>query len=286
MPPHSDPVPRLEGDQYVIDFPPYRVEVEPKLGARITGFRLDGKNAFAEPSESPVAFGVSFWPSPQQAWNWPPPEEFDQQPYDAEIRGSTLVLTSRPSARVGLRASKEISADPTRGATRIVYGIENVASAATRVAPWENARTRPHGLTFFPMNGGPRSASTLAIDAADGMGWLAHDPARYTKNGKFFADGAEGWLANTDGERLLVFAFDDVPDGSEAPGEGEIEIYVDGAGKFVEVEHQGPYVELAPGKSLRWSVTWMLERLPADLDVRRGSAALVELARRAAQRAR
>lgn len=278
------PVPHRDGEGYAIDFPPYRIEVNPNLGARITAFRLDGKNAFADASESPEAFGVTFWPSPQHAWNWPPPEEIDKQPYEAAVRGSTLVLTSRPSARVGLRVTKEISGDPVRGAARVTYVLENVGTTPTKVAPWENARMRPRGTTFFPIDGRPLASSTLTLDVSEGFGFFHHDPARYTTKAKFFADGREGWLAHTDGERLLVFAFEDVPSGSEAPGEGEIEIYVDDAGKFVEVEHQGAYAELAPGASRRWDVTWLLDRLPS-MSAREDATEWVTAARRARRHA-
>jgi hypothetical protein len=275
------PTPIRESDHYVIDFPPYRIEVTPELGGRIIGFRLDGKNAFAEASDSPDAFGVSLWPSPQKVWNWPPPKEIDADPYEVEVSGTKLVLRSKPAPRVGLRVTKEISADPENGAAQIVYVLENTTADPVRVAPWENARVRPRGLTFFLHGGAPHASSTLKLDRAGDVTWLAHDPERYVKSEKFFADGKEGWLAHTDGELLLLFACDDVPAGSEAPGEGEIEIYVDGAGKFVEVEHQGAFREIAPGQSLRWPVTWVLRRIPPGLDAKPVGPALIEFARRA-----
>ncbi|MET0410035.1 MAG: hypothetical protein ABW217_02005, partial [Polyangiaceae bacterium] len=65
----------------------------------------------------------------------------------------------------------------------------------------------------------------------------------------------------------------------QAPGESEIEIYVDPGGAFVEVEQQGPYEELAPGGSLDWHCHWLLERLESGANVQPEQTWLVERAR-------
>jgi len=54
----------------------------------------------------------------------------------------------------------------------------------------------------------------------------------------------------------------------------------------VEVEQQGPYVELGSGQSTRWPVTWVLEALDASAAIEPGNPRLVELARQMAARVR
>jgi hypothetical protein len=61
---------------------------------------------------------------------------------------------------------------------------------------------------------------------------------------------------------------------------------VDKTGRFVEIEEQGPYEEIAPGRSSTWTVHWLLERLAPEVRIELGSKALVETARALASRAR
>ena len=175
---------------------------------------------------------------------------------------------------------------PSGRVLRIEYGLENVGPAPRRVAPWQNSRVRPGGLTFYPSNGATLPGSTLELALVDGVAWLLHDPSTMRENRKSFADGKEGFLAHVDGHFLFVKVWDDVPREKQAPGEGEVELYVDKTGRFVEIEQQGPYEELAPGASLDWSVAWLIERLAVDVAVEPGNAALVEAARRLVRRAR
>jgi hypothetical protein len=116
--------------------------------------------------------------------------------------------------------------------------------------------------------------------------WFVHGGRDDARKGKLFADGEEGWLAHVDGDLLFVKVFPEVSRERQAPGEGEVEIYVDPAGEFVEVEQQGPYEEIAPGGELRWACRWALERLePAQLAGSR-ERTLVARARAIAERLR
>ena len=129
------------------------------------------------------------------------------------------------------------------------------------MAPWQNSRMPPSGLTFFPSEAGSLPPSSLIVKPEAGVVWMQHDPAK-AKEGKVFADGAEGWLAHLTGDLLFVKVFPDVPRERQAPEEAEIEIYVHGSGRFVEVEQQGEYGEISPGAHSTWTVRWLLRQLP------------------------
>ena len=143
------------------------------------------------------------------------------------------------------------------------------------VAPWQNSRVGPRGLTFYPSPEPTLPGSTLAIEPEDGVAWLRHDPATMRENAKSFADGAEGWLAHLDGDLLFLKTFPKVPRALQAPTEAEVEIYVDHTGTFVEVEQQGPYEALEPGGRSRWTTRWQLHRAPPGLPLRAGSRELL-----------
>jgi hypothetical protein len=70
-----------------------------------------------------------------------------------------------------------------------------------------------------------------------------------------------GYIAHTDGTRLFVKSWEDVPADAQAPGEGEVEFY-DGDTN-VELENQGRYGPVAPGADITYKVRWSLTNIPA-----------------------
>jgi hypothetical protein len=264
---------------YRIEFGGHAFEVDPTDGGRIVEFSLDGRSVVLPRSESAQAYGSSFWPSPQKDWDWPPPPELDALPWEVLLEGTTLVLKSRQNARLELSATQRIQALPELGALGIELSLTNHGAAPRRVAGWQNTRVRPGGLTFFPSLGRAYPQSAFVLTPQDGVTWFAHDPQKNTRTGKLFADGEEGWLAHVDAGLLFVKVFPPVARERQAPGEAEIEIYVDAAGRFVEVEQQGPYETLAPGASLSWRCHWLLARIEGEPPAKAGDPRLLAQAK-------
>lgn len=269
------------GENFRLELGALALEVDANDGGRIVEFSLDGRNALVTRAESGAAYGSSFWPSPQSDWNWPPPAEIDRDPWRADFTASGLELSSGTNAALGLSVSQRIRLEPSPPSAVIEYTLHNQGSSARRVAPWQNSRVRPGGLTFYPSNDATLPQSGLTFVSKNGAAFFQHDAASMKRNQKSFGDGLEGFLAHVDRELLFVKVFPDVPPNGAAPGEAEIEIYVDGAGKFVEVEQQGAYVEIPPGGTSSWSVRWQLERVPKEL-VSAGNPELLARARKLA----
>lgn len=82
----------------------------------------------------------------------------------------------------------------------------------------------------------------------------------------------------TDG-LLPVMQFEDVAPQQQAPGEGDVEIYI---GKstlnFTEPEPQGAYRALQPDGELTWTVKWYVRELKDPQLMQAGNRALVKLA--------
>jgi hypothetical protein len=235
-------------------------------------------------SESAQAYGSSFWPSPQKDWDWPPPPELDALPWKVSIEGRVLVLESGVSEKLGLSATQRIEAVPEKGAVRIELALHNRGSAPRSVAAWQNTRTRPGGLTFYPSTSPALPPSAFPLDPQGEIAWFDHDPRTNERKGKLFADADEGWIAHVDGDLLFVKVFPPVPRAKQAPGEAEVEIYVDPAGGFVEVEQQGPYDVINPGQAARWQCHWLLAKLDAGARRAPGDAGLLAQARALARR--
>lgn len=275
---------QVRGTIYTWTFGETVFEVDAARGARFTRFSLGGQNILTGPEVNALNYGSTFWTSPQSQWGWPPPVEVDSEPYVARIiddaRGM-VSFTGKPDPKLGLAVIKTIAVDPERAQVMIEYALSNQSSETRTVAPWEISRHPPQGLTFFPAGAGIEPQSNLAVTRVGGAIWFAYDAAAITGDQKLFAHGVDGWLAHIDaGRRLaLIKTFPEVVPGEQAPGEAAIEFYADPGHTYVEVEQQGAYRPLQPGAQARWTVTWRLRGVPAEIAVRAGSAALFAWAR-------
>lgn len=279
----GNPAPSVSGSVCTFTFGDTQFVVDAAKAGRIVSFSLAGKNILTAPKNSEDNnWGSTFWPSPQSDWNWPPPVAIDPGPHTARVVGNTLVVESAVDPGLGLCVSKTVSVDAGKGMVTIEYGIANKGSTARKVAPWEISRVATGGLTFFPMGEGKPwkgMQELLPLDLQDGVAWFAAPTAPAGNDQKVFADGREGWIAHVDGDLLLVKAFTDTTPGQAAPGEAEIELYTDPGRTYVEVENQGAYVGVEPGKAVRWPVRWFLRKLDSKVKVKPGSSDLLAVVR-------
>lgn len=253
-------------------------EVAP-AGARVVDVHLPGgANLLTGPSTDPVDFGATFWTSPQSLWNWPPPESFDTTPFIVSGSDASLSFTGPVNADFGMRIAKRFVAGQTGAAVEAEYRITSAAGDGM-YAPWEITRLGPGGLTFYPTGAdAPRAGGGFALPpttTAAGCTWYQHPGTAPGVDQKLLADGAGGWLAHVAGDVVLIKKFPDVPLGMAAPTEAEIEIFVDGRGRYVEVEEQGAYQPVPAGQTLSWPVTWIVSALPSGLVAGAGNPDLV-----------
>jgi len=276
-------VPTVNGTVYTFTAGNIVFAVDAAKAGRIVTYSLAGKNILTVAKNSEDNnWGSTFWPSPQSAWNWPPPAELDPNPYTASLNGALVTMTSQTFAALGLSVTKQFSVAASTGMVTIQYGLVNHGTQALSVAPWEITRVAAGGLTFFPMGGGSPSKGMqdlLSLQMSGGVAWFAYDAAAVVNDQKVFADGHEGWIAYAGGNLLLVKAFGDIGAAQAAPGEAEIELYTDAGHSYIEVENQGAYVSVAPGATSTWIVRWFLHKLDASVSVEPGSAELLSLVR-------
>ena len=239
--------------------------IDPAKGGKILSLKYQEREVISQ-SRFPESFGSTFWTSPQKEWNWPPVLEFDKQAYQVEQNdGNRLVISSPVSERLGLSVGKDFSSDAADGAFVITYSIKNEGKEARRVAPWEITRVpNGGGIIFFAAADSIWPAGLMNFETSDGAAWYQTDEA--PQNRKVNADG-RGWLAYSADGLLLVKKFQDLQAGQPAPGEAEVQVYVNRGKTYIELESQGAYTLLQPGESLRWTVRWYL--LPVDKNLSR-----------------
>jgi hypothetical protein len=258
--------------------------VDPVQGGRILSFIRDGKNILLEAAavagtENANNFGATFWPSPQTAWGWPPVAAIDSARYSATTSDGTLLLTSAegtlPDGAV-IVLSKQFAPVLGKDAIDVTYHLRNIGMVPVTLAPWQIARVRANGLTFFRLGSGGVSRDRLATVTVGGVQWYAYDVAVVFEQGqKTFAD-ALGWVAHVEGEYLFVQSYPDVAAGKAAEGEAEMELYADPSHTYVEIEPQGALETILPGGvGTAWTVRFWLTKLPSTLTASSGNGALV-----------
>ena len=230
--------------------------ISPEKGAKILSLQYKGQEVISQLT-APESFGSTFWTSPQKEWNWPPVREFDKMPYQVEEHDGSLIMTSEVSRRLKYRVRKEFTTDKKDNAIVVTYSIINESDETRQVAPWEITRVENNGGVIFfdaPLDG-ITPADLMPFTAANGAVWYQPDEA--AGNRKINADG-KGWYAYCNNGLLLLKTFDNLTPSQPAPGEAEIQVYVNRGKTFIELECQGAYATLKPHEKLSWSVRWYL----------------------------
>jgi hypothetical protein len=277
-------LPVMRDGLWAFDMGDVTLEVNADVGGRIATFRLGTENLLTGPAVNATYWGSTLWTSPEADWSQPPPAPIDSAPYTAQVMGEKLVLTGQPYAMLGVSVTKTFWAEPANGAFKIEYKLNNTQQTAIQMAPWEVTRVFPRGLTFFPTGTTDRLSNnaTLPTTKSDGITWWAYDAANVTMDSKLWADGAEGWLAHVAQGLVFIKTFADVLPAATAPNEGDVELYANApamaAGRYIELENQAAYGDIAPAASATWTVTWYLRKLPDGMAAT-PSAALAQFVR-------
>ena len=250
-----------EGSKYVLTTGDVTMTVSAAEGGKVMSYKYKDQEMLSQ-LRMQNQYGSTFWTSPQKEWNWPPVAEFDRLAYEVVSQdNSKLVLKSLVSQKLPFSITKTYV--PDKKSIKITYSIKNEGTAARKVAPWAISRviSDESGMIFF-------DAPVEQIEAAQGelipfkgfagASWYNFEGTR--ANRKINSDG-KGWLAYTAGGLLMVQKFADITPDQPAPGEAEIQVYVNSGKTYIELEAQGAYEELQPGQSLEWAVTWYMTPL-------------------------
>ena len=271
----------LDNDQYSISIDGVSMTVDAAHGGKILSYKLgeqeviaqneavapagNEENPFRRRWTNPNSYGSTFWTSPQAEWNWPPVPEYDSLPYTVEIKegpvrfaGSAMhaIVLDGQVSKYGYRILKTITTDPSDMSIVVLYSIVNESGETRKVAPWEITRV-PNGgfIEFDAKPEGITPAELMKVMFDHDTATLEVDVAN--ENRKINVDG-KGWLNFRDNGLVMSKSFQDIAPEEAAPGEAEIQVYINGRKTFVEIEAQGPYTELQPGEKLDWAVRWYL----------------------------
>lgn len=265
----------------ILNSKPLVLSIDGGHGARIASLTWHGQQVLSGKEVHQENWGSTFWSSPQSQWGWPPPEAFDVEAYDLKVMDHKVVATGKIDPKTGYQFTK-IVAIKKRGPLpflELTYSIKNHSKRPQSVAPWEISRVAPSGLTFYPGAKGSFT-SPYPVKVKQGMVWLDYaSSSLQADHQKLMGDGNEGWLAHIDRGLLFLKVFTDIDSSSIAPKEGEVEIYRNPDGSYVELEVQGAYRQLQPEESYEWKVYWIFAQLPPELDIKESNEKLVHFVR-------
>ncbi|MBN2347985.1 MAG: DUF4380 domain-containing protein [Bacteroidales bacterium] len=272
---------QLSEAKYKISLGNLSVQIDKNAGGRIVSFMLGDRELLTGKDVHPENYGSTFWSSPQDEWDWPPPAILDNAPYKVLNTKKSLVLLSETDPGLELQFQKEYYFDETDSSLVINYSIINKKNMARPSAPWEVTRV-PGQLSFFPIgeNKIHNNSNLDSINIIDGVLWYIHVADSVSKNQKLFAESTEGWLAHVQGRLLFIKKFENIPAKDIAPGEGEVEIYASPEFPYIEIENQGRQEMLEPDDTLHWQVKWHICELPENIKPVAGNKELTEYAKK------
>ena len=273
--------PTQSGSKYTITLANINFEVDASYGARISSVKVDNNEIlYLAGYTGDYLWGSTFWYSPQSDWVWPPSTSLDRGEYIGGIDGNILSFDSYKDDlyNTGLRFMKTFYGDIADTSITIVYSIINNGTIAQSHSLWEITRVPPAGgIAFFPRGKGGfegNDSASYHFENINNIEWYVYNGA----GGFCHIDGSEGWSAWINSKKVLfVKKFQDVPYGSNAPGEGEIQMYY--GTTYLELENQGKYSNIEVNDTLQWTMKWYLRNIPTSIKVEKGDSTLVNYAR-------
>lgn len=219
---------------------------------------LQGKPADLRGGDWQNFGGAKLWVAPQSAWGWPPDPVMDQGACDVMVaRDGVVTLRGMSSPATGVRLSRTVSLRAESSVLELVYTMENTATSNVTWGIWNVIQVKPGGRALIPNREDARTWEDSRWRVWDhwrreGDVFVLHHAGQ---EGKVMSISPEGWLAyERGGDVLVVDLFTDTA-GTYPAGHGSGEVY--SGGSYIELEHVGPQVELAPGESTQMRETWM-----------------------------
>jgi len=248
-------------------------------GGRIVSYRIEEKEALTQLTEH-ENYGSTLWTAPQSDWGWPPFDVLDNQDYIVERNGEVLKMVSKPDQKSGFQFEKSWKVNKDHS-IHIEYLIRNITDSIKSVGAWEVTRVPCGGLVFFPDGEeGEIPHSNLRLNIKkDGINWIYVDKKSTPEHQKLFSTAKEGWLAYALNGILFVKQFQDTNPENYSPQQGEVEVYVREDKSYIELENQGNYQLLQPGKSLSYVENWYLISIPRKIKIVLGNKDLPKLVR-------
>lgn len=264
--------------QYKVTVSNISMVVDGNKGARITSFKLDDREVIGSDKIHPRFYGSTLWLSPEGKWKGH--GALDNGAYTLQSKDSeVLSLASEQDSVRGFQVFKKFQISKVDTSITIKYTIKNISDGVQEVAPWEVTRVPTGGLALVPKRTDsdlPRPNKVYPLPLTkdvSGTIWYPYD-SDTTSPQKFFMDGGDGWMAYVKDGILFIKTFPVIGKNDSAPGESNVELYVNKEKTYVELENQGSYQNLEKNESLDYEVKWYVRKLPSNIEPKVGNMKL------------
>jgi len=227
--------------------------------------KLLGKPMPADPWTAAVGSfgGDKTWPAPQSAWNWPPPDVFDQVALEARVEGNSVLLTSPVSERFGIVTERRIRLAPNTADLTIETTYRKVAGDPVEVGVWVITQLKDPERVFFRASRDPKfeggwsrqwKAPPELVRVEEGLVSMRREPKGSYKIGN---DSKEIlWVGSKEVLRIAVEAGDV---GTPADEGCRVELYTNGGeADYVELETLGRLSRMQVGDVQRATNRYLL----------------------------
>lgn len=245
------------------------------IGGRVVSFMVEGKELLSSYKVHARFFGSSLWLSPENKWRGM--GRLDDSEYAVEqITNTTIQLRSKDDSVRGFYFRKIFTINAKDSSVTLLYSITNISKDPQEVSPWEVTRVPTGGLAFFPRGLYPALAkSNVPVKESAGLVWYPYDTTTKDHQ-KLFIHGAEGWTAYVSDGFIFIKKYPEIKTDGSAPGEENVELYVNQQKTYMELENQGEYQKLQNNETARYEVKWYARRLPAGMVVDVGNESLTQ----------
>jgi len=215
--------------------------------------------------------GAKLWVAPQAKWKnlwsvWPPYYGLDSGPCQALIRkDGSVALQGMASPTAGVRFDRQV--DLRGNCVSFVYTMSNISDKPVEWGIWMVANVLSAGQTFIPfVEGSDLWSNEKDKKVPDRFGWvkqgdlLCLDFKDGTNGSKIFSLSKKGWIAHVVAGQVFIITY--TPDLSVPQPEGEAPTEIFRGEQFVELEHVGPLVKLAPRQTTKLTERWYVFQAP------------------------
>ncbi|MDY3069698.1 MAG: DUF4380 domain-containing protein [Parabacteroides sp.] len=250
---------------YEMSFSDISVTISSEKGGRIISYMCNGKELLLPSSVHEENYGATLWPSPQKDWGWPPYPTLDIGTYKPLVTGDTLYLESDVDLLSGYSFRKAFYISTSDTSLVIDYYIHNCSDEIKKVAAWDVCRIKG-GVSFFPLDdyGYFDNSSLKGITKYGNILVYKCDTTLLDTPQKLFSSASGGWMANYTDGLLFVKQFPDISIDDIPPMQGEVEIFAQEKGLYIELENHGKFTTLNPGENLCYHEKWFLRDIGND----------------------
>lgn len=229
--------------------------IDGQYGARIKSFCYKHTELISQQDSSAHAWGSTFWISPQSKWVWPPIAEHDSLPYTTTQKGNTVIAVSQQA--LGVIITKTFTLHPTH--LSITYQLR-ACEDIDNIAAWE--------ITRVPLKGKVQALIDPKKTFVSQGEWSGERPSqerfdldlssseKLPQKSKLNMTSTCGQIDLNSNGIIFRKRFSPVAQENCAPGESDLQLYIDQVDQYAEIEAQSHKISLRQHQAFNWTTEW------------------------------